>query len=236
MSAVPVAGVVVGVCAGKASRITTGRRPIASAFVKTPLDGPVRLGRLGLSGDEHVYHDHGGPDMAVLLYSREHYAAWRGLGLDLPELGALGENLTVEGRLTEHDVCVGDVLAVGGAVVEVCQPRSPCYKIAARYGRKDLAVIAQSTGAMGYLARVREEGDVRAGDAVRLVERVSAITLAEAGRILDVDRHDLDGARRLLALPSLGSSTRRKLEQRLAARGEHGLDQERLFHEDALGA
>lgn len=223
---------VLAVCVGAAGVLEpVGRRPVRTAFVKAPLDGPVRLGRLGFPGDEHVYEGHGGPDMAALVYSADHYPFWRGLGLDLPGAGAMGENLTVSG-LAETEVFLGDTFEVGAAVIQVCQPRSPCYKLAARYGRKDMAVQLQSSGRTGFLVRVLEEGDVAAGDEVRLRERGSDVSVAEAGRILDVDRHDLDGTRRLLALPELGSSTRAKLESRLAKAPERGLDTARLFGDD----
>ena len=220
---------VVAVCVGRASVVESDRfKPVRTAFVKRPVEGPVRLTTLGFLGDEHVYEDHGGPDMAVLAYSIDHYPFWRELGIELPDAGALGENLTVTG-LREDEVFLGDVYEVGSAVVQVCQPRSPCYKIAARYGRKDLAVRAQDSGRTGFLLRVLAEGDVAAGAEVRLRERGSAVSVAEAGRILHVDRRDLEGAQRVLEVAALGSSTRRKLESRLGTAPPRGLDTERLF-------
>jgi MOSC domain-containing protein YiiM len=112
-------------------------------------------------------------------------------------------------------VFIGDVYEIGSAVVQACQPRSPCYKIARRYGRKDMPVVAQKTGRTGILLRVLVEGEVAAPDEIRLRRRGSAVTLAEASRILDGKPHDLDGARRLLDLPALGSSMRSTLEARL---------------------
>jgi MOSC domain-containing protein YiiM len=229
---VPLSGTVLGVCAGRTGTLTSGRREVRSAFVKAPLPGPVHLGVLGLPGDEHVYEDHGGPDMAVLVYPHEHYAHWRGLGLEVPEVGAMAENLTVSG-LVETDVCLGDVFTVGSAVVQVCQPRSPCYKLGARFGRADMPVLMQDTGYTGYLLRVLTEGPVAAGDRVTLVERTSDVTVAEAGRVANVDRHDLDGARRVLAVDALGASTRRKLAARLDAPVETGLETDRLFLPEA---
>jgi MOSC domain-containing protein YiiM len=217
------------VCVGSAGSLLHGRRRIESAFVKHPVDGRVSLGLLGLPGDEHVYEDHGGPDMAVLVYSHEHYAFWRTLGLELPEAGAFAENLTVTG-LVEDNVHLGDVFEVGTSVVQVTQPRLPCYKIAARYGRKHLAVEAQDAGFIGYLLRVLAEGDVGAGDTMRLVDRQPhGVTVAEAGRVANVDRNDLEGARRVLAVDALGSSVRRKLEDRVAAADHVGLDIDRLY-------
>ena len=222
-------GHVRAVCVGSVGALTLGRRSIKTAFVKAPVDVPLRLGELGFPGDEHVYEDHGGLDMAALAYPFEHYSYWRECGLDLPEAGAFGENLTVTG-LVETDVHLGDVFEVGTSVVQVTQPRAPCYKIAARYGDKDLSVTVQNEGLIGYLLRVLVEGDVSAGDSMRLVHRDShGVTVAEAGRVANVDRNDLDAAERVLAVEALGSSTRRKLAARVASRFEVGLDAVRLF-------
>ncbi len=189
----------------------------------------MRIGVLGVDGDEHVYEDHGGPDMALLAYPVEHYAHWRALGLELPDAGALGENLTVAG-LPETAVHLGDTFAVGSTLVQVAQPRTPCYKLAARFGRKDMPLLVQDTGYTGYLLRVLVEGDIGAGDEMRLVERQShGVTVAEAGRVVNVDRNDLATARRVLAVDALGSSVRRKLEGRVRSGEQVGLDAERLF-------
>lgn len=224
------AGRVTAVSVGRRSELATGRRRIESAFVKSPVAGRVRLTRLGFVGDEHVYEDHGGPDMAVLVYSIDHYPYWRALGLDLPHAGAFGENLTVTG-LGEVEVHLGDVFEVGSAVVQVCQPRSPCFKLAARYGRKDMAVLVQDSGFTGYLLRVLTEGDVARGDEMTLVQRDTGhdVTVTEAGRIVNVDRNDHEGTRRLLEVEALGASVRKALTARVRSGVELGFDTERLL-------
>jgi MOSC domain-containing protein YiiM len=225
-------GRVVAVNAGRASVLSYGRRAVETAFVKTPLVGRVAVSTFGIAADEHVYEDHGGPDMALLAYPIEHYDHWRRSGIDLPDAAAMAENLTVEGLL-ETDVMLGDVFTVGSARVQITQPRSPCFKIAARYGRKDLPVQVQDTGFTGYLLRVLREGEIGAGDEMVLVERAGhGVTVAEAGRIANVDRNDLDGARRVLTVEALGSSVRRKLAARVASAEQLGLDTERLFLDD----
>lgn len=207
----------------------SGQRIIESAFVKTEISGPVFVSTLGIDSDEHVYEDHGGPDMALLAYPIEHYAFWREQGLDLPLGGAMAENLTVRGLL-ESVVMIGDRFRIGSAVVEVSQPRSPCYKIAARYGRKDMPVIVQETGFTGYLMRVLTPGHIRSGDSMDLIARTGrGISVAEAGRVVNVDRNDRESIRRVLSEERLGSSVRRKLEARLASTDDVGIDSDRLF-------
>lgn len=228
-------GTILAVSVGAAGELTSGRRPIPSAFMKGPVLGRMPLGPFGLPGDEHVYEDHGGPDMALLAYPGEHYSHWRSLGLDLPAAAAMGENLTTEGLL-ETDVHLGDVFGIGSAVVQACQTRSPCFKLAARFGRKNMAVMMQDTGFTGYLLRVLIPGEIEAGDAMTLLRRDDdhEISIAEAGRIMNVDRNDLIGAQQLLAIPALGSSTRRMMATRVdkGLADLTGLHVERLFQPD----
>lgn len=102
-------------------------RPRTSGSLKTPVAGPVFLGRTNLDGDGQAdLVNHGGPDKAVCAYSADHYDAWRH-ELGLPELpfGSFGENFTV-GGLADAGVRIGDVWSVGEATVQVSQPRRPC--------------------------------------------------------------------------------------------------------------
>jgi MOSC domain-containing protein YiiM len=225
----PPAGRLLAVNVGTVAEIRKGARTIVSAYHKTPVDGPLVLGRLGFPGDEHVYAHHGGPDKAVCVYPYEHYAYWaRRLGIDLPATAAFGENFTLVG-LTERQVYLGDVFSIGEAVVQVTQPRAPCYKIAARYGVPKMAVYVQQEGYTGYLLRVVQSGAVEADQTMRLLERPEhGVTVAEANTILNVDKKDVVGAQRLLDVPNLPVGLRPDLERRIR---EHGADDDidRLF-------
>jgi MOSC domain-containing protein YiiM len=191
---------------------------ILTAFARGAVHGPVALGRMGLAGDEVGDKvNHGGPDMAVCAYPSEHYPYWaERLGRELPE-AAFGENFTTEGLL-EHGLRIGDAFRIGGAVVQVSQPRSPCYKIAARHGIKQLTAWVQQTGRTGFYLRVLEPGDVEAGAALDLVERPRhAITVAEVNRVAFHDKDDLDGVRAVLEASELTESWRTWFAERLAA-------------------
>jgi len=218
---------------GTVGSIKQGPRTIVTAYRKTPVDGPLELGRLGFPGDEHVYEHHGGPDKAVCVYPYEHYAYWEErLGLQLPASAAFGENFTLMG-LTERQVYLGDIFSIGEAVVQVTQPRAPCYKIAARYGVPKMAVYVQQESFTGYLLRVLQGGQVEAGQTMRLLERPeNGVTVAEANTIINVEKKDVDGARRLLSVPNLPAGLRPDLERRVQ---EHGAEEDvdRLFGDDA---
>ncbi|MBZ4395494.1 MOSC domain-containing protein [Myxococcus sp. MISCRS1] len=147
-------------------------RPWTSGIHKQPVTGPVWLTRTGLTGDGQAdLRVHGGPEKAVLAYAASHHAFWREqLGREDLGPGAFGENWVVSGG-AEESVCIGDVLKVGTAVVQVSQPRQPCWKPARRWRHKELALLIQRTGRTGWYFRVLQEGEVRAGDVLELVER-----------------------------------------------------------------
>jgi MOSC domain-containing protein YiiM len=135
--------------------------PVSSGIAKRPVAADsLWLDRLNLEGDAQAdLRVHGGPDKAVYAYASEHLPAWsEELG---DELGpaAFGENLTTAGW-TEDDVCIGDRWSWGDAVLEVCQPRSPCYKLAMYRGHGDMTRRFQSSGRSGWYLRVLEPGRV----------------------------------------------------------------------------
>ena len=157
----------------------------SSGIYKTPVEGPVWLGTFNLAGDEQAdLRVHGGRDKAVMVYPAAHYPRWNAevqLGLGP---GAVGENFTVEG-LDEETVCLGDRYEVGEALVEVSQPRQPCWKLAKKWNRADLPKRVVQTGRTGWYLRVLREGRVAAGDPMKLVSRpAGAPSIADMNRQL----------------------------------------------------
>jgi MOSC domain-containing protein YiiM len=184
-----------------------------TGFWKAPVDGPVWLGKTNLVGDaQAALGIHGGPDKAVLGYAASHYPLWRA-ELEWPDIafGAFAENFTLD-DLAEESVCLGDVYAVGDAVVQISQPRSPCWKIARRWQRPDLTERVEATGRTGWYHRVLQEGAVQAGQSVALLERPhpewSIARVAATAR--DRKRHP-EAAAELRALPALSAAWRQGL-------------------------
>ncbi len=142
-----------------------------SGIFKEPVKEPVWLGKTNLSGDGQANLEvHGGPDKAVLAYAACHYPFWsKELGLDLSH-GAFGENFTIDG-LNEKKICIGDIYAVGEAVVQITQPRQPCWKLSRRLGIKDLVARVHISGRTGWYFRVLKEGYVEKGLPINLIER-----------------------------------------------------------------
>jgi MOSC domain-containing protein YiiM len=149
-----------------------GPEHVPSAIVKNPRTGAVGVSLLGLEGDEQAdLAVHGGPEKAVYAYAASHYPAWANL---FPALnftgGAMGENLTVTG-MDETALCVGDVHAIGTALLQVCQPRQPCFKFALLHANNQLPKAMVRTGYAGWYYRVLQPGALQAGDAVILHDR-----------------------------------------------------------------
>jgi len=147
-----------------------GRR-VRTGIYKEPVPGPVAVHRLGLAGDLQAdLRFHGGIQKAVYLYPNEHYEFWRE---ELPGVellpGAFGENLTTQGLL-ENDTHIGDRLRVGPVIFEVTEPRSPCFKLALKFGRRDIVKRFLASGRSGFYLAVVQEGKIESG---LLIERIS---------------------------------------------------------------
>lgn len=155
---------------GAARRRWPGKPPSAIAKMATP--ERLELTPTGLVGDQQAdLSVHGGPDKALHHYAADHYPAWR-TELDRDDLGPgdFGENLSTTG-LVEDTLCIGDTLAMGGAVVQISQGRQPCWKLNLHSAEPRMAALFQQTGRTGWYYRVLEPGMIGAGDTIRLLER-----------------------------------------------------------------
>ena len=135
----------------------SNEEPWTTGIFKTTVCGPVWLGKLNLAGDAQAdLSVHGGIHKAVNVYPSEHYSYWR-QDIHLPDMpyGAFGENFTTYGLL-EDEVCIGDMFGIGDAVVQVSQPRQPCWKLERRWGIKDFVIRIKETGRIGWYLRVSE--------------------------------------------------------------------------------
>ena len=197
-----------------------GKSDLLSAIDKAPRHGPVRLGPTGFEGDEQKEREfHGGPDKAALHYDADHYAAWADefpVHAALFGPGGFGENL-VSGGLDESTVCIGDRIRIGGALVEVSQPRQPCYKLNMRFEEPELSGAAERNGRTGWYYRVVEPGAVAAGDPVEIVERPHPDwTVRRIQHLIFDETPDRDATAAAAELPALASGLRTTFTRRLA--------------------
>ena len=231
----PVAASLVSLNVGLPAPLAYRGKHVQSGFRKSPVGGSLWLSKTGLAGDGQAdLKNHGGPEKAVCVYPLEHHPYWeerldRRLGP-----AAFGENFSTEG-FTESVVCVGGLYGVGTAVVQVSQPRQPCFKLAARHGVKELALWVQETGLTGFYFRVLEKGEVAAGDEIALLQRPAPeVSIAEANRVMHLDKHDVAGIERMLGGKELSANWRRTFEKRFFGRPEDTAP--RLEGPDAKGA
>jgi MOSC domain-containing protein YiiM len=201
--------------------------PVPTGIFKEPVAGRVILRTLNLDGDGQAdLSVHGGPSKAVYVYPSEHYDYWRN---ELPDIqlswGMFGENFTSAG-LFETELNIGDKFGVGSAVVAVTEPRLPCYKLALKFGRPDIVKRFLASERTGFYFAVLREGDVAAGDPVKLIERSKhSLTVSDVTRLYTSGKHNAELLRRAIEVEPLPQSWRSYFQHRLAKLTDAALDQ-----------
>lgn len=192
---------VASVNVGRVRTVSLRGEPVRTAIWKSPVAGPVAVRGVNLAGDTQADRSvHGGPDKAVYAYAAEDLAWWAAQ-LDRPvEPGTFGENLTTRG-IDLAAATIGDRWAVGTTVLEISQPRIPCYKLGIRMDDPRFPVrFAQSARPGAYL-RIVAEGDIAAGDTIRVGAKAGhGVTIGLVERAYHADRSLLP---RLLDAPEL---------------------------------
>ena len=201
-----------------------GIRPLPESgrptgMYKQPVTGPVELGPEGFIGDQQADRRvHGGPDKAVHLFPARHYAR---LAERFPDaaaqlvIGSIGENISTA-ELDESDVRIGDVWRLGSAELQVCQPRSPCWKIDERFASDGMAAYIAEHRLTGWYWRVVTPGQVAPGDSLELLQAGSAaLTLAEAMQIWQDHRPALADLETLATTPGIAPNWQQKIAARV---------------------
>lgn len=190
-----------------------------SAIDKRPVFDRIQVSHLGIEGDLQADRDnHGGPERALLHYCSRHYAAWQ---RELPQAArrfqapGFGENLS-SARLDETHVYIGDLYRIGTVLLQVAQPRSPCWKLNRRFNIDDMALRVQHNHRSGWLYRVIEPGHIGVGDSIMLVERpYSAFSVAHVMRAVYATHLDTQALQQITRLGPLSLNWRSKAQRRL---------------------
>jgi MOSC domain-containing protein YiiM len=206
---------------GKPHRLIVDGKELITGINKFPVSSPLHLSTVQLEGDGQAdLKNHGGVDKALCVYCAEHYPYWEKQLDRKLAYGAFGENITVSGLL-ESEVGIGDMFALGEAVVQVTQPRQPCFKLAKKHGVIDLPLQVQDTGFTGYYFRVLKEGMLPVEPQLKLITKHAAgVTIEFANRIYYHDKHNEEGIKRILAVSELSANWRESFLRRLAEFGE----------------
>ena len=210
----------VSVNCGLPQEVTWHGRSVTTSIYKEPIEGRIALQRLNLDGDRQSdLSVHGGKDKALYCYPIEHWEYWKAElpGHALP-MGAFGENFTIEG-LVEDSVNIGDRFSVGSAEVVVTQPRLPCYKLGIRFESDDIVRRFLGSRRTGFYLAVTREGEVGAGDEVRLLshnpESVSVSTVTRLYVAKRYARSDARAVRRALTVEALPEGWKEYFEEKL---------------------
>ncbi len=196
------------------------QKDVSTGIFKKATDEALYLSYLNFEGDGQgdLVH-HGGREKAVCVYPFEHYPFWE-KELKRPlEYGALGENLTTKGLL-ETEVCIGDVFELGKAIVQISQPRQPCYKLTIRYGVPEMLLKVQETGFTGFYFRVLAEGLVSRNDKLALLHRhPQKVTVSYANVMMHQEKENIEGMERILQVEELSSNWKQTFQKRLKGIG-----------------
>ncbi len=206
---------VLSVNVGRPRAVDTGRRTVLTAIWKAPVDGRVLVRGVNLDGDDQADRSvHGGPDKAVYAYAIEETREWeteigRALGP-----GSFGENLTI-GGLDVSGALIGERWRVGTTLLEVVQPRLPCFKLGLRMSDPSFVRRFALASRPGAYLRILDEGDLGAGDEVA----VDMVALPEHGvtlrLVFDAILLDHDLIPQALEAPQLIPSLRESMTQML---------------------
>jgi MOSC domain-containing protein YiiM len=194
----------------------TGR---PTGMYKTAVQALIALGVNGFEGDQQAdLRVHGGTDKAVHLYPTRHYAKLATKfdeAVALLQPGSMGENMATP-DLDEHDVRLGDVWQLGSALIQVCQPRNPCWKIDERFGADGMALFIDQHLLTGWYWRVLQTGVVNPTDTLVLHEAAShAPTLHQAMTLWREHRPDLNALSALAETPGIAKVWQDKIKQRV---------------------
>ncbi|MFA5461650.1 MAG: MOSC domain-containing protein [Sulfurimonas sp.] len=199
-----------------------------SSFFKEIVNSKIYISKNGLAGDEVADKvHHGGLEKAVFANSYENYKEWAEfLGVESLPFGALGENLTITG-LHESSVYLGDIHKIGTTLLQVSQPRKPCYKIAKRWSNKKFTNEIYITGLTGWYYRVLQEGDIISGDEVIVKgSDESRVSILEANMAFANPIKYRDILEKILSIDSIAPSYRSSIKMRIL--GEFRLEYMRV--------
>jgi ferredoxin-NADP reductase/MOSC domain-containing protein YiiM len=185
--------------------VTWKGKTVRTAIWKSPVTGRRMVRKLDIDGDaQGDLAGHGGEQRAVFVYQMDSYNYWeRFLGRSDFTYGQFGENFTVDG-LPDNEVCIGDRYRIGGAILEVTQPRVTCYRVGIRMNEPRMPAVLVAHHRPGFYFRVLQEGEVGAGDDIaKITDGPEKITVAATDALLYLPGASREQLQRALRVPAL---------------------------------
>mgnify|MGYP001204618372 FL=1 len=203
-------------------KITFNGKELVSSIYKMPVEVSVDVGQLGIKGDRQAdLRVHGGYDKAVYAYSYKHYAYWsETLNNDYKDFGLVGENLTID-DFDEKSIFIGDEYKIGTTVLQVSQPRIPCYKIGIKMNNREFPKLFSQSCLLGSYLRVIEPGTISKNDSVELVNRDNEeISVYDTAQLLFTDIKNVEKMKKAVDTKHLSEEIKEKFRERLMKLGD----------------
>ena len=201
--------------------IFNGKELITSIY-KKPVSKRVRVTSQGIEGDRQAdLSVHGGFDKAVYGYSFEHYKTWgERLQREFTEFGLVGENLTIS-SFDESEINIGDRFQINDCILQVSQPRIPCYKVGIKMNSRDFPKMFSQSGLLGSYFRVVQEGSIEEGDEIEKIHsEENSMSIKDISTILFVDLKNIELMKKALDIKSLTEEIKEKFRERLMKLGD----------------
>ncbi|GIU52431.1 MOSC domain-containing protein [Shewanella sp. KT0246] len=210
------------VLAKKISGLFRGDKIDVNKGIETAMDNKLavpslKVNKSGVDGDTQAdpVH-HGGEERVLHHFPREHYGQYRRWDLitNFKDVPAMGENISTVG-LDESQVNIGDIIQIGDVLLQVTQPRSPCFKLNVQFGHPKFALAMQESRMCGWFYKVLREGVIKAGDSVILIERKTDISIAQAMKIYFLAEIDPEQYQQLMQCEGLAKNWVASMQNRI---------------------
>ena len=201
--------------------IFNGKELITSIY-KKPISKKVMVTSQGIEGDRQAdLSVHGGYDKAVYGYSFNHYRLWgERLNKDFTDFGLVGENLTID-NFDENEINIGDRFQINDCIIQVSQPRIPCYKIGIKMNSRDFPKMFSQSGLLGSYFRVIQEGSIESGcEMEKIHSETNSMSIKEIASILFVDIKNIELMKKALDIKPLTEEIKEKFRERLMKLGD----------------
>tara|TARA_Y100000768_G_scaffold376426_1_gene348477 strand:- start:11302 stop:11961 length:660 start_codon:yes stop_codon:yes gene_type:complete len=203
-------------------KVTFNGKELITSIYKKPVANKVQVTNQGIEGDRQAdLSVHGGYDKAVYAYSYSHYQLWgEKLNTQFNEYGLVGENLTID-IFDEDEIYIGDKFKINNCILQVSQPRIPCYKIGIKMNSRDFPKIFSQSGLLGSYLRVLQDGIIETGsDIEKIHSQENSMSLKEISKLLFVDIKNIDLMKKALNIDSLTEEIKEKFRERLLKLGD----------------
>ena len=201
--------------------VFNGKELITSIY-KKPVSNKVAVSSQGIEGDRQAdLTVHGGYDKAVYAYSYSHYRTWsEKLNSNFTEYGLVGENLTID-DFNEEDINIGDQFKINECLLQVSQPRIPCYKIGIKLNSRDFPRMFSQSGLIGSYLRVIHDGEITPGDEIQKVHAEdNSMSIKDISNLLFVDVKNIELMKKALDIKPLTEEIKEKFRERLMKLGD----------------